>query len=97
MARGSKMQKWSQDQAVAFECAHECIVDLMGICSAELADLEGAADGCADHAERIERRMADLAAELRRLHVTDTDHIERVRLDYGQEIRAYRATAITQD
>lgn len=90
------MQKWSQDEAVAFECARECIVDLMGICSAELADLEGAADVCADHGERIERRLADLAAELRRLHVTDTASIERIRLDYGQEVRAYRATAITQ-
>ena len=89
------MQKWSQDQAVAFECARECIVDLMGICSAELADLDGVVDVCATHAERIEQRLAALAAELRRLHVTDTAHIERIRLDYGQEVRAYRARPIT--
>lgn len=90
------MQKWSQDEAVAFECARECIVDLMGICSAELADLEGATDVCATHAERTEQRLAALAAELRRLHVTDAANIERIRLDYGQEVRAYRTTAITQ-
>lgn len=85
------MQKWSQDQAVAFEC----IVDLMGICSAELADLEGAADVWADHAERTEQRLAALAAELRRLHVTDTANIERIRLDYGQEVHAYCASPTT--
>lgn len=30
--------KWTQDQAIAFECALECITDLMGICSTAIAD-----------------------------------------------------------
>ena len=35
------MAKWTQEQAVAFECARECITDMMGICSAKIAAEEG--------------------------------------------------------
>jgi hypothetical protein len=90
------MQKWTQDQAVAFECARECIVELMAICSAELGDLAGQADVCAESVDRQERRLADLATELRNLHLPDTDNIERIRRDYGQQVREYRAEALTQ-
>ena len=88
------MQQWTQDQAVAFECARECIVELMAICSAELGDLDGRADVCADGVDRQERRLADLAAELRQLHLTDTDNIERIRRDYGRQVREYRSEAL---
>ena len=92
----NSMQQWTQDQAVAFECARECIVELMAICSAELGDLAGQADVCAERVDRQERRLADLAAELRNLHLPDTDNIERIRRDYGQQVREYRANVLTQ-
>ena len=38
------MAKWTQEQAVAFECARECITDMMGICSAKIAEEEGKTD-----------------------------------------------------
>ena len=90
------MQQWTQDQAVAFECARECIVELMAICSAELGELAGQADVCAERVDRQERRLADLAAELRQLHLTDTDNIERIRRDYGRQVREYRSEALMQ-
>ena len=90
------MQQWTQDQAVAFECARECIVELMVICSAELGDLDGQVDVCADRVNRQERRLADLAAELRQLHLADTDNIERIRRDYGRQVREYRSEALMQ-
>ena len=34
------MAKWTQEQAVAFECARECITDMMGICSTKIAEEE---------------------------------------------------------
>jgi hypothetical protein len=92
----NSMQQWTQDQAVAFECARECIVELMAICSAELGDLDGQVDVCADHVNRQEQRLADLAAELRQLHLADTDNIERIRRDYGRQVREYRSEALTQ-
>jgi len=92
----NSMQQWTQDQAVAFECARECIVELMAICSAELGDLDGQVDVCADHVNRQEQRLADLAAELRQLHLADTDNIERIRRDYGRQVREYRSEALMQ-
>lgn len=92
----NSMQQWTQDQAVAFECARECIVELMAICSAELGNMDGQADVCADRVERQERRLADLAAELRQLHLADADNIERIRRDYGRQVREYRSEALTQ-
>ncbi len=92
----NSMQQWTQDQAVAFECARECIVELMAICSAELGDLDGQVDVCADRVNRQEQRLADLAAELRHLHLADTDNIERIRRDYGRQVREYRSEALMQ-
>lgn len=86
------MPEWSQDQAIAFECARECIVDLMGICSAALTDLEQRAVQNAGAIEVAEQRLADLAGELQCLHVNDTKHVERIRAEYGGMVRQFRAT-----
>jgi len=34
------MEQWTQDEAIAFECARECITDLMGIQSGLLCEEE---------------------------------------------------------
>ena len=83
-AMSNTMQKWTQDQAIAFESARECIIHLIAICSSEIAALESRAgsDGGA-----LMRRQEALAAELRKLHVHDVERVSWVRAEYGQLVR----------
>ncbi len=32
------MTEWTQQEAVAYECARECITDMMAICTDQIAD-----------------------------------------------------------
>ena len=59
-------------------------------------DIDGQVDVCADRVNRQDHRLADLAAELRQLHLADTDNIERIRRDYGRQVREYRSEALMQ-
>ena len=81
---------WTQEQAVAFECAREAISDLMAICAAAIAREEAAApDG--PRLVELEQELAGLARERAELSVADHDHIAAIRRTYGERVRAYRA------
>lgn len=82
--------KWTQDEAVAFECARECITDLMGICSTAIADEESKAAPNLPHLEGLEVQLADLARERAALTVADHEKIATIRSVYGAKVRAYR-------
>lgn len=81
---------WSQDEAIAYEAATDCIGHLMSLYTARI------------HAERAnpdydELRLSTLVAERTRLaherrdlHVLDHEKIARIRLEYGALIRAWR-------
>lgn len=83
--------KWTQEQAVAFEAARECIGEVMAICAAELhtEESQAAPDACCLQA--LHADLASLGAERAALRVDDSDHIERVRGVYGARLRAYRS------
>lgn len=82
--------KWTQEEAIAFECARECITDLMGICSTEIADEEESQEPDLKKIYNLEKEMAQLAHERANLTLTDHDHIAAIRTEYGARIRAYR-------
>ena len=63
--------KWTQDEAVAFECARECITDLMGICSTAIADEEAEAQPNVDRLDELENELVELARERAALTVLD--------------------------
>ena len=85
LASGEPRPQWTQDEAIAYECARECITHLMAICTDELHH-EAPTD-----ARRVElnAERSRLAAELRGLHVHDHADIARIRQDYGHRIRAH--------
>lgn len=85
LAAGEPRPKWTQDEAIAYECARECITHMMAICTGEL---HNDAPTEARRAE-LEAERARLAAELCGLHVHDHADIARIRQDYGQRIRAH--------
>jgi len=80
------MQKWTQDQAIAFESARECIIHMIALCSSEMSALESRAES--DDGALAERQRA-LASELRTLHVHDVERVRWVRAEYGKMVRAF--------
>ncbi len=74
------MEKWTQDEAIAFECAKECITHLMAIWTARIAS--GALTP--DQSEKLRTRRSELAVERARLRVHDHADIARIRSVYGQ-------------
>lgn len=81
--------KWTQDEAIAFECASECITDMIGICSSTIAIEEEKVFPDQDQIEKFEARMFELARERRDLRLNDYDQIVKVRVAYAY-IRDYR-------
>lgn len=89
------MQKWTQDEAIAFECACEAITHLQAILTGQID--EERRKGCPD-TERIESLRAErlrLSQERANLHVKDHENVARVRAEYGARVRAWRAEYAT--
>jgi len=85
------MQQWTQDEAIAYECACEAITHLRAILTGEIA--KESRKPCPD-----EQKLNDLHAERSRLfreraglHVADQAKISRVRAEYGARIRSWIA------
>lgn len=96
LAAGEPRPKWTQDEAIAYECARECITDMMAICTGRIAD---EAEKEAPDADRVAALRADrskLAQERAALHVGDHADIARIRTDYGAIVRAWRAEQHTK-
>lgn len=75
------MEKWTQDEAIAFECARECITHLMAILTTDIASSAFTPEQC----EKLRARRSGLAAERAKLNVHDYADIARIRSIYGQE------------
>jgi predicted aminopeptidase len=79
--------QWTQDEAIAYECARECITHLRAIYTAEIYDEErkAAPDRARIDALRVEQ--ARLYRERKGLRVKDAATIERINREYGALIR----------
>ncbi len=83
--------KWSQGEAIAFECARDAITDMHAILTRQIVEETG-------KEQPDNQRLASLLAERSRLfqeraalHVKDHAEIARVRAEYGGRVRAWRA------
>ena len=85
------MEKWTQDEAIAFECAREAITDLMAIYTRRIADESESSVPDAGRVAEWEAARDKLADERAGLHVEHHAEIARIRSEYGQIIRAWRA------
>lgn len=83
--------EWTQDEAIAFECAREVITDMMAICTGRIADESGRGNAATDSLAALRAERSRLAQERAALHVTDHDAIARIRKDYGAIVRAWRS------
>ena len=84
LAAGEPRPKWTQEEAIAYESALECITHLRAILTAERHNDNPPSERLAE----IEAESARLASERRALSVHDHAEIARIRRDYGQRIRA---------
>lgn len=82
--------RWTQEQAVAFEAARECLGDVIAICVASIADEETKASPDAERLAELETELAALTAKRRELKLTDAEGVAQVRAFYGAQVRSYR-------
>ena len=75
---------YSQEEAIAYECACECITHLRAIYTSEL-HLDNPST---ERRAALELAQARLHEERRTLHVQDHAAIARIRSEYGAIIRA---------
>jgi len=85
------MEKWTQTEAIDYECAREVITHLRAILTGQIA--EEASKECPD-AERLAALHAEssrLFRERAGLHVEDHATVARVRAEYGARVRSLRS------
>lgn len=85
------MKHWTQEEAVAFECAREVITDMMAIQTGQIADESAAAQPDAARLAQLRAERSRLALERAGLHVGDRAEVARIRAEYGAFIRTWRA------
>lgn len=85
------MQKWTQTEAVAFECAREVITDLRAILTGQIAEETSKEHPDADRLAALRTERSQLFQERAGLRVKDQAAVARVRAEYGARIRSWRA------
>ena len=84
------MQQWTQEEAIAFECAREVITDMMAIQTGQMAEEASKAAPDADRLASLRAERSRLAQERAALHVDDLAAVARIRTEYGAIVRARR-------
>lgn len=83
--------KWSQGEAIAFECAREVISDLNAILTGEIAEESDKPSPDVARIASLRAERSRLFQERANLHVHDYEEIARIRAKYGAKVRAWRA------
>lgn len=85
------MKQWTQEEAVAFECAREVITDMMAIHTGQIADERAKPQPDPARLAQLRAERSRLAQERAGLHVGDRAEVARIRAEYGAFVRAWRA------
>ncbi len=80
--------KWTQEQAIAFESARECLTSLMSVYTAALAEEEARREPRPAMVSELNKKIAHLFRERAALQPTDVDAVTRVSTEYGPLLRA---------
>ena len=81
---------WTQDEAIAFECAKEAITEMMAICSAKIDKETRKLHPDQQCLSELKETLFNLGREQIMLRGDDQAHIAEIRKKYGTAIRAYR-------
>ena len=88
--------RWTQEEAIAFEVAKECIGHWLTVYSGEIADEEKKPAPSAERLDRLEAEVSRLSRERASFHVQDHVEVERVTAHYGALVRAYNDSGVFQ-
>ncbi len=91
LEQGRGGPKWTQDEAIDFECAREVITDLQAILTGQIAEEGGKKHPDAERLAALRAERSRLFRERGGLHVKDHDAIARVLTEYGALVRSWRA------
>lgn len=80
---GPVRPKWTQEEAIAFTCARDYIVDLMVLYMNVLDDLQSTPDAPADRVAWLQSEIARLRAQRNNLRVSHHEEIAEIRRVYG--------------
>lgn len=83
---------WTQEQAIAFESARECITDLAGIYTGLIEDTRRQAFPDEVRIQSLRARRSALTQERAELRFKDGERIAEVRQGYGEQIKVFRAS-----
>jgi len=83
------LQQWTQDEAIAYECACEAITHLQAILTSEMHDESKKLELNAQHIKALDSESVQLFRERAKLSVKDHAQISRIRQEYGARIRAW--------
>lgn len=76
--------RWSQEEAIAFECAREYLSDIMGLYSHKLSDEETRDLPSEDRITWLRAEIARLGELRSQLRVKDHSMVAQVRSAYGE-------------
>lgn len=82
---------WTQDEAVAFESARECITDWISVLISQIHQELSQTTADARRISELEDECTRLHAERSGLRVGDADRIAYVRAKYGTLVRQWRS------
>jgi predicted transcriptional regulator len=85
------VQRWTQEEAVAYECAREVITHLRAILTGEIADEESKPVPDVVRLKSLRAEWERLFHERANLHVDSHKEVARVRKEYGARVRAWMA------
>jgi len=81
--------EWTQDEAIAYECAREAINDLIGIKIGLVRKETDTENPDEELVAKLEEEITRLSRERTRLRLKDHANITRIRSEYGAIIRAH--------
>jgi len=84
------MQKWTQTEAIDFECAREVINHLGAILTSLIYDESSKEHPDVERLATLRAERLRLLRERDRLHVKDHAAVARVQAEYGARVRAWR-------
>ncbi|MDR1274880.1 MAG: hypothetical protein LBL72_00585 [Candidatus Accumulibacter sp.] len=85
------MQKWTQDEAIDYECARETITHLHAILTNQSYEESRKPHPNAELLERWDAEISRIFRERAKLDIHDHAEIARIRTEYGARIRAWNA------
>lgn len=91
----STAASWTQDEAIAYESACECIMHLAGIYTEQIHAARSEVPLNQALIDALRARRAALVQERYALHVQDAMQVARIRSVYGVQVRAHNEIART--